>query len=184
MRSDLPSLTQLQIQQIMTQAVNTVVEVLINHRLTVESVFDPGRNLFTELSRREALPAVHEWLRQVCLTAASAVTQANSRQANKKVTRISEYIEQHLTEDLSLNDVAEWIDLSPAYVSRIFKEGTGENFVEYLSERRVEQAELLLKNTHLSIKEVGFKCGFNNMQTFIRTFKKISGCTPSQYRGG
>lgn len=176
-------LTPLHLQQISAHVLNTMMECLIDHRLQAESVFGK-RDLFKELYERDSFYAMHKYLEKVCQSAYAAIQQANNKASHLKVTRIKEYIEEHLTEDISLNDVAEWINLSPAYVSRIFKEETGETFVEYISRERITRAKQLLQSTNLSIKDVGFKCGFNNMQTFIRTFKRIENCTPSQYAAG
>ena len=84
---------------------------------------------------------------------------------------------------LSLNDVSQTIGISGQYLSSLFSELTGENFLTYLNQFRVEQAKLFLKSTGLTVREVGFKCGFNSLQSFSRVFKKYTDKTPSQYRG-
>ena len=63
-------------------------------------------------------------------------------------------------------------------------EATGSSFVAYLNRVRVEQAGYLLKETRIPIGDVGFRCGFNTVQNFNRTFKKLMGMPPSQYRDG
>lgn len=179
---NLETLSQFQIQQITTRILDSVIELLIQNKLKVEQVFGEKRSLFAELQQRDDLDAISKWMETVCLQATGGLALVAAKQTNQKVARIQEYIEQHISEDISLNDVADWVGLSPAYVSRTFKESTGQNFVEYLSICRVEQAKQLLQNTQMSIKEIGFNSGFNSMQTFIRTFKKLENCTPSQYR--
>lgn len=181
-RKQLEALSQFQIQQIAAWVLNSVVELLIQNKLKTEQVFGEKRNLFTELRQMDDLDTICKWLEGICLQAAEEISLLNAKQSNQKIARIQEYIEQHISEDISLNDVAAWVGLSPAYVSRTFKKSTGQNFVEYLNICRVEQAKQLLKSTQLSIKEIGFKSGFNSMQSFIRTFKKLENCTPSQYR--
>lgn len=181
-RQNLETLSQFQIQQTATRILNSVIELLLQNKLKPEQVFGEKRNLFAELRQRDDLDAIYKWMEGICLRAAEELSLVNAKQTNQKIARIQEYIEQHISEDISLNDVSAWVGLSPAYVSRTFKESTGQNFVEYLSICRVEQAKQLLNNTQMSIKEIGFKSGFNSMQTFIRTFKKLESCTPSQYR--
>jgi two-component system response regulator YesN len=181
-RQNLETLSQFQIQQIATRILNSVIELLIQNKLKPEQVFGEKRSLFVELRQRDDLPSISQWMETVCLQASNELALIAAKKTNQKISRILEYIEQHISEDISLNDVADWVGLSPAYVSRTFKESIGQNFVEYLSICRVEQAKQLLKNTQMSIKEIGFNSGFNSMQTFIRTFKKLENCTPSQYR--
>ena len=78
--------------------------------------------------------------------------------------------------------MAELVGFSPTYVSKIFKDNLKKKYVDYLSEKRIEKARTYLKETNFSIKEVGFKVGFNNIQSFLRTFKKNEGMTPKQFR--
>ena len=129
------------------------------------------------LRLHHAKATVYDWLQEFNYTAKDPITGEVYKDYGTQKFPV-------FVEDISLNDVAEWINLSPAYVSRIFKEETGETFVEYISRERITRAKQLLQSTNLSIKDVGFKCGFNNMQTFIRTFKRIENCTPSQYATG
>lgn len=181
-RQNLGVLSQFQIQQIATRVLNSIIELLIQYKLKTEEIFGEKRNLFAELQQRDDLNVICNWMESICLQVAEEISLVNAKQTNQKISRVQEYIQQHISEDISLNDVAAWVGLSPAYVSRTFKESTGQNFVEYLSVCRVEQAKQLLRNTQMSIKEIGFNSGFNSMQTFIRTFKKLESCTPSQYR--
>ena len=68
------------------------------------------------------------------------------------------------------------------YLSSLFAEVTGQNFSGYLNEFRIEQAKLLLRTTGRTITEVGYKCGFNSVQSFSRSFKKFTQMTPNGYR--
>lgn len=181
-RRNLETLSQFQIQQLTIRILNSVIALLVQNKLKIEQVFGEKRNLFAELRQSDDLDVISKWMGKVCLRAASELARITAKQTNQKIIFIQKYIEQHIGEDISLNDVANFVGLSPAYVSRTFKENTGHNFVEYLNTCRVAQAKQLLKNTQMSIKEIGFNSGFNSMQTFIRTFKKLENCTPSQYR--
>ncbi len=173
LRNNLSSLTQFQIQQIVVHLLNIVGEVLIRNKLPLSDVFGEKRNLFSELKDLDELRSIHHWLESICLTAAESIAQNNARQANRNIRRILEYIDQHLQEDISLNDISDWIGLSPSYISRLFKEITGRNFVEYLSISRVEQAKLLLQNTQLPIKEVGFKSGLTVCRRLFVPLKRL-----------
>ena len=83
---------------------------------------------------------------------------------------------------LSLNDIGEVIGISGQYLSSLFKEVTGESFINYLNSYRVKLAEQFLCMTELPVKEVGYRCGFNSFQSFSRVFKKHTAMTPGQYR--
>ena len=92
------------------------------------------------------------------------------------------YINDHLTETLSLNDLASQASLSPFYFSRLFKKETGFSPHEYVILARVNNAKYLLNFQELSIKDVCFRTGFSSESSFCTTFKKVTGMTPSDYR--
>lgn len=92
------------------------------------------------------------------------------------------YIEDHLTERLTLNQVASSINLSPNYLSSLFKKELGVGFVDYITEKRVEKAKELLSNTGLKTYEVAQQAGFVDESYFSKTFKRITGKRPSAFR--
>lgn len=92
------------------------------------------------------------------------------------------YINEHLTENLSLDFLAKRASLSPYYFTRLFKKETGFTPHEYLIAARINTAKFLLKNTSTSIKEICFGTGFSNESSFCTTFKKWVRQTPSDYR--
>jgi two-component system response regulator YesN len=92
------------------------------------------------------------------------------------------YIDDHYNEEVSLEDVAAHVDLSPYYFSKLFKEQNGTSFIDYLTGIRIRQGKELLKETRLSLKEICFKVGYHDPNYFSRVFKKNTGRTPSEYR--
>ena len=98
------------------------------------------------------------------------------------INEILSYINEHYTEDIYLEGLAGQFDISPSYLSKLIKDHCGMTFVSYLASLRVEQAKKLLLETKLSITDIYMQCGFNNRTTFIRTFKKITGLSPSDFR--
>ena len=88
-----------------------------------------------------------------------------------------------LYKDISLYDVSREVDISPYYFSKIFKEETGENFIEYLTNVRIEQAKNLLTGSDLSMKEICAQIGYGDPNYFSRAFKKKTGLTPTEFKG-
>ncbi len=112
------------------------------------------------------------------------ILASNSRKNRYKyVDEAKEYMKEHCADSsLSLNDIGEVIGISGQYLSSLFKEVTGESFINYLNSYRVKLAEQFLCMTELPVKEVGYRCGFNSFQSFSRVFKKHTAMTPGQYR--
>ena len=99
----------------------------------------------------------------------------------KIVNRLRLYIEKHFSEDLSLDILADKMDISSKYLSRIFKQSIGMNLSEYLARVRVEKAKELLL-TDMSIQQIMESIGIYNRTTFTRMFRRLEGITPSEYR--
>lgn len=96
--------------------------------------------------------------------------------------RILEYISQNYDKQLRLEEVAEQVFITPAYLGIIFKKETGKNFTAYLTELRMEKAKELLLDVRININEITYKVGYNNVRYFSRTFKEYVGITPKEYR--
>lgn len=92
--------------------------------------------------------------------------------------RVIDYIEAHLTEDISLSDLALVAGLSKFHFSRLFKQTIGLTPHKYLLKRRIEKAARVLKRGHLSIADVAFMFGFTDQSHFTRAFKQVKGVTP------
>jgi two-component system, response regulator YesN len=85
---------------------------------------------------------------------------------------------------LSLDDVSREVNVSPYYFSKLFKEETGENFIEYLTAIRMEKAKELLSQTGKSMKEICSEVGYTDPNYFSRSFKKNVGVTPTEFKEG
>ena len=96
--------------------------------------------------------------------------------------RAIHYLASHYTEDISLKDCADAIDLNMNYFSRFFRAQTGINFHEYLTTLRLKKAEHLLLTTKLPVTDVVRQSGFQNVKTFNRVFKNVHGCAPRDFR--
>ncbi len=98
------------------------------------------------------------------------------------VQKAIQYINNHLTEDVSLEQLAKCTNLSRTYFSVIFKQVTGVTPYEYLILRRIEHSLELLRGQDVSIAEVASRCGFNSITNFNRLFKNATGMAPREYR--
>lgn len=100
----------------------------------------------------------------------------------ERINKVYDYLDANYMEDVSLEKAADIAGFSKFHFSRLFKEFTGQNFYDYLCYKRIQATEKLLINSDLSITDIAYKCGFSSPSTYNRTFKRIKGCTPSEYR--
>lgn len=110
------------------------------------------------------------------------VSQELQEQAERVITGITRYLQEHLAEEVSLSVLAEQFHLNPQYISQLFKNEIGVGFLAYLTNIRMERAKKLLLSTSLSVAEVAEQSGYGDYRVFTKVFKKSEGITPSQYR--
>lgn len=103
-------------------------------------------------------------------------------QEERTITGITRYMQERLAEDISLTALSEEFHLHPQYISQLFKNEIGVNFLAYLTNIRMERAKKLLLSTSLSITEIAERSGYWDYRVFTKVFKKSEGITPSQYR--
>ncbi|WP_373232744.1 response regulator [Cohnella sp.] len=107
----------------------------------------------------------------------------HSAELNDNVKMLKDYIGSNYMKDISLSDVAEYLNLHPSYVGQIFKKETGDTFVNYINNLRIDKAkELLVGMPNTSLEKISRCVGYENHRTFYKVFRKYVGQTPGQYR--
>ena len=101
---------------------------------------------------------------------------------HKEVRDVIEFIEQHLSQKLSLNTIAEHVNMNKSYLSRLFKKETGKNLSHFIQELRMKKAFTLLQETDLQVKEVAAAVGIDDPFYFSRIFKNVYGKSPTQLK--
>lgn len=106
----------------------------------------------------------------------------NSRIYSKQIVRTLDYISDHLHSRILLEDAANHLQLSTAYLSRLFKAEVGMTFVDYVNQRKVESAANLLRYSEYSTLEISNLLAFSSQSYFIKIFRKYMGVTPGGYK--
>ncbi|MFP7299371.1 helix-turn-helix domain-containing protein [Neobacillus niacini] len=101
---------------------------------------------------------------------------------NEDVVKAQRYVQTHLSEKISLTDVAEHLHLNSSYFSRMYKKETGEGFVEYVTRLKMEKAIELLDHSIKSVEQIAYELGFDSKSYFLKTFKKFYGLSPKSYK--
>ena len=102
---------------------------------------------------------------------------------NDIILKAKRYIGNHYeNSDLTLKEVADYVELNEKYFTSKFSKETGETFISYLTSLRIEKAKDLLKTTNFKIYEIAEMVGYRNVENFNRVFKKNTGTSPAQYR--
>lgn len=106
----------------------------------------------------------------------------NSRIYSKQIVRTLDYISDHLHSRILLEDAANHLQLSTAYLSRLFKAEVGMTFVDYVNQKKVESAANLLRYSEYSTLEISNLLAFSSQSYFIKIFRKYMGVTPGGYK--
>jgi AraC-type DNA-binding domain-containing proteins len=112
------------------------------------------------------------------------MTPSISRQKEyvDKFQYVTSYIEEHFAEDLTLEQAATLAGFSKYHFSRLFRQYTNTPFYRYLNQKRIDHAKTLLANPSLTMIEVALQSGFSSQSAFLRMFKQLNNCTPTEFR--
>lgn len=146
------------------------------------AVNDRGFTNMETISHIPNLEELFKWFRLESKSLCDSIEMEQRTSTDSVIERSIAHIKAHFGENLTLDDVSQLVDVSPYYFSKLFKQTTGENFIEYLTAFRMEKAKEFLSNKKYSIKEVCGMCGYNDPNYFSRIFKKYEGMTPSEFR--
>lgn len=111
-----------------------------------------------------------------------ATEMRKMHQSKQYTAKIKSYIHNHYHRELTLQDVADVVGLTPNYVSTLFNQEFGETFTDYLTRLRLQKAKEFIHKNEYTFKEISFMVGFKNANYFSRVFKKVYGKSPKQYQ--
>ncbi|ACT03693.1 response regulator [Paenibacillus sp. JDR-2] len=164
--------------RLLLMAVSGVEEMSVD----VGSIIGTNFNPYREMERFDTLGDLRKWMNDV-LHRLSELVQENKNQKFKGVIKTAlRYMEENYNRAVSLADVAAIVYVTPNYLSRIFKEEIGVNFVEWLNRYRIEKAKLLLSEPGAKTYAVAEKVGYSDYKYFSQMFKRFADCSPKEYK--
>lgn len=172
-----------QIRMISANMIFSIINSMNEIGIHYSEVFGQEALPFNKAFLIDNLPDARKYTRGIAIKAANAIRHMRSKKENNTIRDIMKYMGQHLAEaDLSLAAVAGRYYKNPSYLSRIFKQETGQNFIEYLTKLRMEKAMELLAGTDLKAYEIAEKVGIQDPNYFSMCFKKYTGMSINVYR--
>lgn len=138
---------------------------------------------YERLLRLHRMSDVHEWLNKLVSEIAFQLDPRRLavQETPRLVDKAKTYIDTHFHEQISLSDVSEWVGVSESHLSKQFMKETGENFIVYVTNIRIQKAIQMMWGG-MKLFEIAEKVGYPNQGHFTRMFKKVTGRTPQQYR--
>lgn len=151
--------------------------------LLIKKLRSRGMNLPTKGEpAEEPFPAGFDDFHRMALGWMEELGRKRRGQLRDPIEAAKEYIDTNLALEGSLEEVAQLLGLSPTYFSHLFKQETGQTFVQYRIMRRMEKAKRLLEIPHYRISDIAYEIGYTDPPHFTKMFKKMTGRLPSEYR--
>lgn len=122
------------------------------------------------------------YLRQLSSEIFEIQNADQDRRASDILKRVKTYVDAHLGDDLSLLKLSDIMFFNPSYLSRLFKQLSGENLTGYIQAKRIEKAKSMLGRNEHRVNDIAVAVGFGSATNFTRFFKKETGMTPAEYR--
>lgn len=162
---------------------STMMKAGMEANLAREELYEENLAAIRELSSGSTVMVMRERMSQFLQRICSLAEERRKKSKHRLYDGVIELIEEKYGDNnLGINRIAEQFDVHPSYLSRYFKEQSGETLTEYINKRRIEKSKTLLQQNDIYIKDISDMVGFFSISTFIRLFKKYEGITPSAYR--
>lgn len=141
-----------------------------------------GETIFEKIQKAKTFQDLYEFTCNLITTSISMVSNLKKEQHNRLIEKTINFIKSNYQRDLPVDEISSHVFLSSRYLNSIFKAETGLTISEYITKLRMETAKELILNNHMKINEVSKAVGYNNIQSFIRLFKKHYCMTPVDFR--
>lgn len=134
------------------------------------------------LLKKEDADEIIDYMRQYIGDTCDLLMSNREKSTNYIIGKATRYIDAHYSEEITLNRLSEVVYVNPIYLSRLFKEKLGRNFIDYLTAVRIEHAKKLLSDLSLKIYDITAMVGYESRNHFGKVFKEITGMSPKEYR--
>ncbi|NLK87583.1 MAG: response regulator [Clostridiaceae bacterium] len=128
------------------------------------------------------LAEISDWLDELRSRIIRVLSDQNKDEKHVLITRAKKFIFENCVGPVNLKNVADHLNISAGYLSGLFPKYTGMNFTEYVNQVKVEKAQELIRQGSHKIYEISYMLGYDNACYFSKVFKKIAGCTPTEYQ--
>ncbi len=148
----------------------------------MEQIFGLNFTYLNQVSKMRSVDDIASWLSKIMVRFTDLVFTLKDVKHADVMQRALKYINSHYTEEITLDDVANAVFLSPTYFSKLFSEEMGCRFTAYLNKVRIEKSKLLLKSSDIPLVDIAGFVGYVDQSYFTKVFKRVTGMSPGKYR--
>lgn len=172
-----------QLEELCLEFLTHFLQLIRSYDLEVETVFDPTQNYLSQAEQCRTLFDLEKWCRRISKRISAAIGDIRQSSAERLAEQAKAYVALHFQEsDLSVDAICQELHVSPAYFSTVFKKQTGQSFVSFLTDTRMQEAKRLLETSDDRTYMITGKVGYSDPNYFSYAFKKHFGISPTQYR--
>lgn len=168
------------IQTLSLTLLSNILHFCINKGIDFNSLEFDILNAFDDIFKSKTIEQLQDKI--IFILTSIIKTIKTNRNYNETVEYTLNYILKNYQNNITLQEIADKVNYSPGYLSLLFKQETGTNFIDYLNRYRINKAKSLLKDTNYKNYEIAYKVGYQDEKYFYQVFKKYTGLTASQYR--
>lgn len=165
-----------------TELLVLLSRAIIDAGADVSQIFSENSNHFHELEQLDSLEELNVWLSAAIHRFVNYTFDFSGARHSDAVYKAMDYIRNHYSEKITLEDVANCVFLSRSYLSKVFKEETGIGVVDYIKKVRIEKSKLFLLDKRIKVADVAEICGFEDQSYFTKVFGAETGVSPKKYR--
>ncbi|MHA0857354.1 response regulator transcription factor [Paenibacillus sp. CMAA1364] len=125
---------------------------------------------------------IQEYVYELCMMTATYLVKLQLENEDNTIYNVIRYVDREFHNKLQLQDLARRFHMNATYLGQLFKRYTGQYYNEYLNQKRIEEAERLLKRTQLKVSDIANRIGYPSTDYFVSKFKMMTGMVPSEYR--
>jgi two-component system response regulator YesN len=154
---------------------------LLKDHYIIDNSMASTQEIIKSIKNKEDFLRLEDYIAKLFIDAGQAISENAKQSIPSGIDDIKKYIDEHLSENLSLKSIATKFYINSAYLGRLFKSKTQKSFNDYLNEKRISKVKKLYVNTNLKVNEILDAVGYNSSDYFYRVFKKQEGITFSEY---
>ncbi|MBA1334171.1 MAG: hypothetical protein HPY66_1880 [Firmicutes bacterium] len=166
----------------LVELMGIIIRIVVSLGIDKDFLSELKENKQKQILRADTSHFLKKLIKDFIVEVSETVSDHYLSPVERAVVRAKDFIQNNYASKIYLKDVAEHVNLSPHYLSRIFKQQTGMNFSQYLNAKRIEKAKEYIGNFDLSLRAVSEKVGYDDFSYFSMVFNKYAGCLPSEFR--
>ena len=176
------NITYYYIQQVFCQLLSALLRTVYEMNMSPEEIYGEPVHLYGEIFLKRTMGEISGWYQDLVERTCDAINNRKAFRLSNVIESVTGYIKKNCHKDLSLTEAADFANLNPSYLSRLFKEEMGIPFIEYVRNTKMDIAKELLRCSNKKIYEISEEVGYQNVQYFSTVFKNIVGMTPLEYK--